>query len=126
MIAALLAIAGQVAGSFVEDWKAKRENARQVERAVTENRIRLAQSEQTHNQEWEMRALEGRDSWLRRVSFFMWSAPLLWAYFDPAGAKAYFTESLAGLPEWYVGGYLAITGAVWGLSELKAAGVWRK
>lgn len=126
MIPALIAIAGQVVGSLVDDWRARRENARQVEKAVTENRIRLAQSEQSHNQEWEMRALEGRDNWLRRLSFGFWSAPLLWAYFDPAAAKAYFVDSLSGLPDWYVGGYLAITGAVWGLSELKAAGVWKK
>lgn len=119
-------LAAGIVGGIFDDWKARRENARQVEKAVTENRIRLAQSEQSHNQEWEMRALEGRDAWLRRVSFFFWSAPLLWAYFDPGGARAYFVESLAGLPDWYVGGYLAITGAVWGLSELKAAGVWRK
>lgn len=125
MMQALLAAAVEIGRGFFNDWKARREDKRQVERAVTENRIRLAQSAQEHNQEWEMRALEGRDNWLRRLSFGMWSAPLLWAYFDPAGARAYFTESLAGLPEWYVGGYLAITGAVWGLVELKAAGVLR-
>lgn len=125
MITALIAAAVEIGRGFFTDWQAARENKRQVEKAVAENRIRLAQSEQTHNQEWEMRALEGRDTWLRRLSFLMWSLPLAWAYFDPVAARQYFSESLAGLPEWYVAGYLGITGAVWGLAELKAAGVWK-
>lgn len=112
--------------SWVTDWQASRENQRAVEKAVTENRIRLAESEQTHNQEWEMRALEGRDTWLRRASFAAWSAPLVWAYVNPEGARLYFTQSLGALPDWYVGGYLAITGAVWGIAELKAVGLLRK
>lgn len=115
-----------IAGDWVTDWKAKQQNQRDVEKAVTDNRIRLAESAQTHNEEWEMRALEGRDAWLRRASFAAWSAPLLWAYFDPSAAALYFRESLGALPDWYVGGYLAITGAVWGISELKAAGAWKK
>lgn len=115
-----------LASEWVKDWQAGRENQRAVEKAVTENRIRLAESRETHNQEWEMRALEGRDTWLRRLSFAAWSAPLLWAYFDPAAAAAYFTTSLGALPDWYVGGYLAITGAVWGIAELKAIGAWKK
>lgn len=126
MFPTIIAAAIEIGRGFFDNWKAGKDDARKVAAAVAENRIRLAQSEQTHNQEWEMRALEGRDAWLRRVSFLMWSLPLLWAYFDPSAARQYFSESLAGLPEWYVAGYLAITGAVWGLSELKAAGVMRK
>lgn len=112
-----------LAGEYVTDWKQGRENQRQVEKAVAENRIRLAQAQETHNQEWEMRALEGRDTFLRRASFVAWSAPLAWAAVDAPGAAAYFRDALGALPEWYIGGYLAITGAVWGLSELKAHGV---
>lgn len=122
----LLTFLSGLAGQFVQDWQAKRQNQREVERAVAENRIRLAQSEQTHNAEWELRALEGRDNFLRRASFVAWSAPMAWAAFDPAGAAAYFRDALGALPEWYVGGYLAITGAVWGIAELKALGVVKR
>jgi hypothetical protein len=115
-----------ILSSWVDDWKAKRQNQRDVEKAVTDNRIRLATDAQTHNQEWEMRAMEGRDTWLRRLSFAAWSAPMVWAYFDPSAAAAYFSQSLAALPDWYVGGYLGITGAIWGLVELKAAGVIKR
>lgn len=115
-----------MASQYVADWQAGKENQRAVEKAVTENRIRLAESEATHNQEWEMRALEGRDAFLRRASFTAWSAPLLWAAIDSAGAEAYFRDALGALPEWYVGGYLAITGAVWGIAELKAMGAIKR
>jgi len=126
MLALLLPALSGIVQGFFSNWKASQEDARKVAAAVTENRMRLALSEQEHNQEWEMRALEGKDNFLRRISFVCWSAPLIWAYFSPAAAKAYFEESLAGLPDWYVGGYLAITGAIWGISELKAAGVIKR
>lgn len=128
-MAPLIAAAGaalvEMGKGWFSDWQASKQNQREVERAVAENRIRLAQAAETHNQEWEMRALEGRDNFLRRASFVIWSAPLLWAAFDAPGASAFFRESLAALPEWYVGGYLAVTGAIWGLAELKARGVIR-
>lgn len=125
-MAPILTLLGGIVGQLVSDWQANRENKRQVEKAVTENRIRLAQDAQQYNHEWEMRALEGRDTWLRRLSFGAWSAPIVWAGFDPAAAHAFFTEALAGLPDWYVTGYLAVTGAVWGLSELRAMGLIKK
>lgn len=118
-------ITGLVGGIF-QDWQDKRKDQREIERAVAENKIRLAQSTETHNQSWEMAALEGRDALLRRLSFFAWSVPLLWAAFDAAAAEHYFKVALGALPEWYVGGYLAITGAIWGLAELKAAGVFKR
>jgi hypothetical protein len=123
---ALWSLISSVLGSFAADWTAGRQNKRDVEKAVADNRIRLAQDQQSHNNEWEMRALEGRDTWLRRLSFAAWSAPMVWAYFDPTAAAAYFSQSLSALPDWYVGGYLGITGAIWGLVELKAAGVIKR
>lgn len=122
---ALLAVLTSVAGSFVEDWKASRQNQRDVARAVAENKMRLAQSAETHNEDWEMSALEGRDTILRRVSFLIWSAPMIWAAVNPSAASAYFKTALAALPGWYVAGYLSISGAVWGVSALKNAGVIR-
>lgn len=111
---------------FFENWKARQEDQREVERAVVENKIRLAQSEQSHNEAWEMAALEGRDNLLRRLSFAAWSIPLVWAAFDAASAEHYFKVALGALPEWYVAGYLAITGAIWGIAELKAAGILKR
>jgi len=121
-LAAGQAIIGIVTGWF-QSWQQRQERQQRVEEAVTENKIRLAQDAQTHNENWEMAALAGRDNFMRRVSFGMWSAPFLWALFDPAAVREFFTVSLAALPEWYVAGYLGMTGAIWGLAELKARGV---
>lgn len=122
----LLGILGGVASGLFGDWQAARQNAREVSRAVTENKIRLAANEQTHNEAWEMSALEGRDVLLRRASFMAWSVPLVWAAFDAEGAAQYFRVALSALPEWYVAGYLSITGAIWGIAELKAAGIIKR
>lgn len=120
------AFLASIVTGFLDDWKQKRQNQRDLETATTQNRIRLAESEQTHNQEWEMRALEGRDDVVRRISFTIWSSPFIWAVFDAPGVKLYFDTVLNSLPEWYVGGYLAMTGAIWGISELKNIGVIQK
>jgi len=104
---------------FITDWRQGRENQRKIKKAVADNKIRLAQSEQSHNQEWEMSVLEGRDNFLRRLSFFLLSFPLIWAYFDPMGARAYFTDALGALPDWYIQAYLGVLAAIWGLSELR-------
>jgi len=122
----LFSLIAGLAGSFIDDWKSKRQNQRDIEKAVADNKIRLAQSEQTHNEAWEMAALAGNDNALRRVSFLIWSAPMVWAAFDANSAAGFFKIALGALPDWYVGGYLAISGAVWGIAELKAAGVrWK-
>lgn len=118
-LTALLNFILGIGGEFVTDWKQAREHARQVKQAVTENRIRLAQDAQTHNQAWEMAALEGRDRWLRRFSFALFTFPLIWAGIDAPGARVYFTEALAALPDWYIGVYMGMMGAIWGITELK-------
>lgn len=122
----LLSIIAGIAGQWVTDWQAGRENQRAIEKAVAENKIRLAESTESHNEAWEMAALTGADQWLRRLSFAAWSAPILWAAFDAQGAARFFTDSLGALPDWYITGYLGITGAIWGLAELKAAGVFKR
>jgi hypothetical protein len=111
-----------IVGGFVTDWQQGRQNKRDIAKAVADNKIRLAQDTQSNNQAWEMAALEGRDNFLRRISFIAWSTPLLWAAFDPAGASRFFRDSLGALPDWYVTGYIGITGAIWGLSALKSSG----
>lgn len=122
----IFTVLASMASGWFSDWQAKRQDQRDIERAVAENKIRLAQSTESHNQAWEMSALEGRDTLLRRLSFLAWSVPLIWAAFDAQGAENYFRVALGALPSWYVGGYLSITGAIWGIAELKAAGVLKR
>lgn len=101
------------------DWQQAREDKRAIKRATTENKIRLAKQRASHNQQWEMSALEGRDSLLRRFSFALFTFPLLWSGIDPQGAQEYFTVALAALPEWYIQTYMAMMAVIWGIAELK-------
>jgi hypothetical protein len=90
-----------------------------VKMAERQNRARLLQSESDHNSEWEMAQIVDKDKWLRRISFAMFSAPFIWALFDPEGVREYFETALASMPEWYVKIFVGMTGAIWGISHLK-------
>lgn len=110
----------KIGGAFVEDFIEGRKNRREIRRAVAENKVRLAKDQQSHNHSWEMAALEGRDKFLRRGSFLLLTAPLIWAGVDPVAAQGYFSEALGALPDWYVYTYSGMLAAIWGVSELKA------
>lgn len=90
-----------------------------IKLAEKQNRARLLQSSQDNNHEWEMANLTDKDKWLRRISFGMFSAPFVWALFDPEGVRRYFEEALAVMPEWYIQLYAGMVGGVWGFAALK-------
>lgn len=115
LITALTAIASEL----VADWRQSRENKRKVKSAAAEYRAEQARSSENYRQEWELRALEGGDLWVKRLVLLLFSWPLIWAYFEPMAVEHYFNVTLASLPEWYKGAYLAMLGAVWGLTELR-------
>lgn len=90
-----------------------------IKLAEKQNKARLLQSTQDNNHEWEMANLTDKDKWLRRISFGMFSAPFVWALFDPEGVRRYFEEALAVMPEWYIQLYAGMVGGVWGFAALK-------
>jgi hypothetical protein len=90
-----------------------------IKKAEKENIARLLRDEQGNNHEWEMANLTDKDKWLRRISFGMFSAPFVWALFEPEGVKEYFEIALASMPEWYIQLYAAMVGGVWGFAALK-------
>lgn len=90
-----------------------------IENAVMENKARLLRDTGSNNHEWEMANLTDKDKWLRRISFSMFSAPFIWALFDPGRVSEYFDVALASMPEWYIQLYAAMVGGVWGFAALK-------
>ncbi len=90
-----------------------------IKLAEKENIARLLQSKDDNNHEWEMANLTDKDKWLRRISFVMFSAPFVWALFDPTAVQDYFNVALGSMPEWYIQLYAAIVGGVWGFAALK-------
>jgi hypothetical protein len=91
----------------------------EIKKAEKENRARLLRDTQSNNHDWEMASLADKDKWLRRISFGMFSAPFVWALFDPVGVETYFTIALSSVPSWWLELYGAMVGGVWGISALK-------
>ena len=99
----------------VDHYKQKQE----IKKAAAENRARLLRDETSNNHEWEMQQLEDKDKWLRRLSFGLLSFPVVMAWLDPERVDEYFKIGLSSMPEWYIGAYMGIIGAIWGISEYK-------
>lgn len=91
----------------------------EIKKAEKENRARLLRDTQSNNHDWEMASLSDKDKWLRRMSFGMFSAPFIWALFDPVGVETYFTIALSSVPSWWLELYGCMIGGVWGVSALK-------
>lgn len=91
----------------------------EIKKAEKQNKARLMRDTQSNNHAWEMASLSDKDKWLRRMSFGMFSAPFVWALFDPVGVETYFTIALSSVPEWWLEMYGAMVGGVWGISALK-------
>lgn len=87
--------------------------------AMLENQARLLRDEQSNNSAWEMAQLADSDKFLRRVCFFIFSIPFIYAMVDPTAVQDYFRIALSAIPEWYIKTYMGIIGAVWGISSLK-------
>ena len=95
------------------------QTGQEIKKAEKENRARLLRDKQSNNHDWEMANLTDKDKWLRRISFSMFSAPFVWALFDPLAVEAYFTLALSAMPEWYIQLYAGMIGGVWGIAALK-------
>lgn len=115
----LLGLLVDLGKGVFDDWKSKREQARAIDKAIADNKVRLAQSTTEFNQAWEMAALQGRDDTLRRISFAIWVTPFVWGGISPATLRAYFETLGQVLPDWYVTGFLAMNAAIWGITSLK-------
>ena len=117
MIGALLSLGTTI----VEGAKGYFTNRQKIKKAEAENKARLLQDQQTHNASWEMASLAASGKGLKWASFAMFSFPLAWAIFDPAGVATYFNESIDAIPAWWSQAWVAITGSIWGISVLKDA-----
>jgi len=119
MWGALIGLGVDLGKGFFSDYKEGRENKRKVSAAVAAHKIKLAESNQSHNQNWELEQIQGKDSLLRRFSFFMLSMPFMVAIFSPEKVRDYFEVAISAVPEWYQYAYMVILGAIWGVSEFK-------
>ena len=118
MIQALIAPVAILAGSWLKGRAAKSKAKADLELAVIQNKTRLALSENEANHDWEMAQLQDKDKWLRWFSYSMFTAPILVMVVAPEHGKRIF-ENLEYVPSWLIEIWIALNGAVWGLSSLK-------
>ncbi len=100
MITAITSLGSAVVGGISGYFKRKQE----LTAAIHENKVKLALSEQSYNQEWEMRQLDN-SGWKDDVLFYAILLMFVWSAFDPEAAAKVF-ENWKMLPPWF----LEITG----------------
>ena len=105
-----------LAGSIVDGVKEHHKGKRKVKQAIINNQIRMAQSEQTHNQDWEMKQLDNT-GWKDDVLFYAFIALFVWAGFDPEGSGKFFTN-LSTLPDWFIKTWFWIVASVLGVKKI--------
>lgn len=96
MITAITSLGSAVVGGISGYFKRKQELAA----AIHANKVKLALSEQTHNQEWEMRQLDN-SGWKDDVLFYAILAMFVWSAFDPDATEKVF-ENWKVLPPWFM------------------------
>jgi len=112
MIGAIVTLGASVIEGITGHFKDKRE----IKKAVTENKIRLAQSAQTHNQAWEMKQLDNA-GWKDDVLFYAFLALFIWTGFDPEGAELFF-QNLSILPEWILKTWFWLLAGILGVKKV--------
>lgn len=112
MISAIISLGTMLIGGVKDHFEGKRK----VKQAIVENKVRLAQSEQSHNQKWEMMQIDNT-GWKDDVLFYAFIVMFVWAGFDPEGSKAFFSN-LNVLPEWFIKTWFWIVASVLGVKKI--------
>ena len=112
MLTALVALGTTLLDGVVQHFKGKQD----IQKAITENKIRLALSDQSHNHEWEMAQLADR-GWKDDVLFYAFLAMFVWAGFKPETAKEFFAN-LSILPEWFVETWMWLVASIVGVKKI--------
>lgn len=110
-------------GATAEYFKGKQEaqkQKREVKAEINKRRMEIIRQASEERAKWEIAQIEARDSLLRRVSFFLLSTPIVGAFIFPGWVERAFSQALGAVPDWYVGMYVGMIGAIWGLREFQA------
>ena len=118
MLQSLIAPIANLAGTFIKNRAEKSMAKHKLELNVLENKARLALAEHEANSEWEMAQLQDKDKILRWFSYTMFTTPVIITVISPEWGKQIF-QNLEYAPSWVVEVWIAMNGAVWGLSSLK-------
>jgi hypothetical protein len=112
VITLISALGGTVVQGVIDWFKGQQE----ITKAAQNNKIKLLQSDQTHNQMWEMKQLEN-SGWKDDVLFYAFIALFVWSGFDPEGSAAFFMN-VDLMPEWFKTTWMWLVASVVGVKKL--------
>ena len=112
LIGAVIGLLSTVVDGITGHVKQKQE----LKKAVMKNRMRLAQSDQEFNHEWEMKQLENV-GWKDDVLFFAWIGFFIWSGIDPDRAGEVI-KAWENLPDWFLQVTFWIVAAVLGVKKI--------
>lgn len=112
----VFALIGSLFSDGLSYFKERQKQKHETKMAVERNRQRLAESEQTHNQKWELRQLEN-NGWKDDVLFYAAVGFFVWTGFNPEGAKEVI-KAWEVLPDWFLQTWGWIVASVVGVHKL--------
>ena len=96
-----------------------------IKKAKNENVARLLSDKESNNAAWEMASITHSPAGLRWVSFIIIYLPIIITIVSPdEGARIW--ANMALVPEYYMYGALMILGSIWGFSEVKSMGFFKR
>ncbi len=107
-----------IAGSYFKRKSEKTTAKHKRDLAVINNQARLAMSEKEFNHQWEMANLQDKDDFLRNISFFLFTSPIIIVVIWPEYGTQMF-ERLNTVPEWLLQIWFYMIAGVWGIAALK-------
>ncbi len=88
-----------------------------LKEAINNNKIRMAESEQDHNQNWEMRSLENA-GWKDEVLFFAIVGMYVYSAVYPEGAAVVFENWDTVIPVWFSKITMWMVGSILGVKKI--------
>ncbi len=90
--------------------------------AESKQKSKLIADTRSNNHSWELAALAAdRLSTLRKLSFVLFTAPILYTVYDPEHAQRVW-DALDTVPDWIIGVQLTMTGFIWAAKPLSNLG----
>lgn len=114
---------------LISSWLAGRQRVNDkkldLKLADLENKADLLRSKEQYNNDWEIRSLTHSPTFLRSASFTLFSLPIVITVISPEHGAEVWTN-LDVVPDWFKAVYLSMVGGIWGIVELKNAGIIKR
>ena len=109
---AVTSIASNVVGGVTDHFKDKRK----LKSAKVEAKLKRLQEAQFHDQEWEIKSLEG-NGWKDDILFYTWLGIIIWSGFFPEQATVFF-NNLNIMPEWFIKIFFWLVASILGVKKI--------